>query len=90
MLDRELASFGISAAGISGRGMRLISFEASFETLSLNEILLQENKLSTNAGKGQASGSGKHDNELLSTTEFRTRTGRQFASAIRTTLHRVH
>jgi len=39
MLDREMASFGVSAAGISGRGMRLISFEAFFETQSLNEIL---------------------------------------------------
>jgi hypothetical protein len=70
MLDRELASFGISAAGISGRGMRLVSFEDFFETQSLNEILLQENKLSTNVGKGRASGFDKHDNELLSTAEF--------------------
>jgi len=43
-----MASFGISATGISGSGMRLVSFEALCATQSLNEILLQENKLSTN------------------------------------------
>jgi hypothetical protein len=43
-----MTSFGISAAGISGSGMRLVSFEAFFETQSLNAILLQENKLFTN------------------------------------------
>jgi hypothetical protein len=43
-----MASFGISVAGISGPGIRLVSFEGLFETRSLNEILLQENELSTN------------------------------------------
>jgi hypothetical protein len=43
-----MASFCISAAEISGSGIRIVLFEVFFETQSLNEILLQENKLSTN------------------------------------------
>jgi hypothetical protein len=34
-----MAGFGISVAGISGSGIRLVLFEALFETQSLNFVM---------------------------------------------------